>query len=142
MMDRDLAYYRRQPYQRLWETREEVGERYFIVRIAEFPRIAGDGSSRSEALLRLREAFDDFVEWRLEDGLEIPDPFRGQVGDDREPVEIEWVEGDLSHAVARDNVACYDLNASATEQTCPASAAESLQRVAERVDVGALSSAA
>jgi len=32
-MSRDLAFYRRQPYQRLWEARHEAGERYFLVRI-------------------------------------------------------------------------------------------------------------
>ena len=91
-MSRDLAYYRRQPYQRLWETREDAGERYFVVRIAGFPRIAGDGASRSEALNHLREAFDDFIAWRIDDGLDIPEPFRGTLAEGGRTLELEWVD--------------------------------------------------
>ena len=76
-MNRDLAFYRRQPYQRLWETRQEAGERYFLVRIKELPRVIGDGATRAEAAAHLRDAFDDFVTWRLEDSLDIPEPAGG-----------------------------------------------------------------
>lgn len=143
-MSRDLAYYRRQPYQRLWETREDAGERYFVVRIAEFPRIAGDGATRSEALTHLREAFDDFIAWRIEDGLDIPDPFRGIIAEGGRVLELEWVD----EAAAVDPtetpkaVACWDLKGSDAEQACPASVAESPPRTTDLIDVGALSSAA
>jgi predicted RNase H-like HicB family nuclease len=76
-MSRDSACYQSQPYARLWEPREEGGERYFVVRIREFPRVAGDGATRPEALAHLREAFDDFITWRLENALEVPAPARG-----------------------------------------------------------------
>ena len=141
-MTRDLAYYRRQPYRRIWETREEIGERYFIVRIAEFPRIAGDGVTRAEALGHLRDAFDDFIAWRLEDGLEIPDPFRGVSQNDPHALELTWLDPRWSAAeqeAAPQPVACWDLKDPAAEKTCAASAAESPPRMAERVDVGALS---
>jgi predicted RNase H-like HicB family nuclease len=86
----DALYYWQQPYKRIWETREEDGERYFVVRIAEFPAVAGDGLSREEALSCLREAFDDFIAWRLEDGLDIPKPSHAQVQDD-EPEDYQVV---------------------------------------------------
>ena len=37
----------------------------------------GDGATRGEALAHLREAFDDYVTWALEEGLHIPEPARG-----------------------------------------------------------------
>jgi predicted RNase H-like HicB family nuclease len=71
------AVLRTQPYARFWEPRQEGGEHYFVVRIREFPRVAGDGATRPEALAHLREAFDDFITWRLEDALHVPAPARG-----------------------------------------------------------------
>ena len=115
-----------------------------MVRIARLPRIAGDGATRSEALTHLREAFDNFISWRIDDGLGIPAPFRGTITEGGRALELEWVD----EAAAVDPtdtpkaVACWDLKGSDAEQACPASVAESLPRTTELIDVGALSSAA
>lgn len=74
---KDLAYYRLQPYERTLEIRFEGEERYLLYRLREIPSIAGDGVSKDEALTNLREAFDDYITWALEEGLRIPEPFRG-----------------------------------------------------------------
>ena len=75
-MKRNLEYYRLQPYSRTFEIRTEGSERYLLYRIKEIPTIAGDGVTRDEALRNLRHAFDDYIAWALDEGLEIPDAGR------------------------------------------------------------------
>ncbi len=75
-MTRDLEYYRLQPYSRTFEIRTEGSERYLLFRIKEIPTIAGDGVTKDEALGNLRDAFDDYIAWALDEGLEIPDAGR------------------------------------------------------------------
>lgn len=72
-MTKDLEYYRLQPYARTFEIRTEGSERYLLYRIKEIPTIAGDGATKDEALRNLRDTFDDYVTWALDEGLEIPD---------------------------------------------------------------------
>jgi predicted RNase H-like HicB family nuclease len=144
-MARDLAYYRRQPYQRVWETRDDAGERYFLVRFREFPRIAGDGVTRAEALGHLRQAFDDFITWRIEDELDIPEPARGTIADDLPCMAFAWVEPQNTRDAVDETLGtmdCWDLKDPGEQTLCPASVAESLRQTSEIVDVGALLTAA
>jgi predicted RNase H-like HicB family nuclease len=76
-MSKDLAYYRLLPYEREWVMREEFGHKYFVVRLKDLPAVAGDGSSREEAVEDLRAAFDEFVIAWSEAALPIPEPRRG-----------------------------------------------------------------
>ena len=75
-MTRDLEHYRLQPYSRTFEIRTEGSERYLLYRIKEIPTIAGDGVTKDEALRNLRDAFDDYIAWALDEGLEIPEAGR------------------------------------------------------------------
>ena len=75
-MSRDLAYYRLLPYERDWAMREEAGEKYFVVRLKDIPAVAGDGSTRDEAVDDLREAFDEFVSAWIDAGRSVPEPKR------------------------------------------------------------------
>ena len=75
-MKRDIEYYRLQPYSRTFEIRTEGSARYLLFRIKEIPTIAGDGVTKDEALSNLRDAFDDYIAWALDEGLEIPDAGR------------------------------------------------------------------
>src|SRR3972149_223928 len=77
MMAHDLDYYRSLPYERVWEVRADEGERYFIARLRDIPQVSGAGETKDEAVGHLREAFDDYVAWRLDDGLEVASPARG-----------------------------------------------------------------
>lgn len=134
-MSRDLAYYQSQPYARLWEPREECGERYFVVRIGEFPRVAGDGATRAEALVHLREAFDDFITWRLEDELEVPAPARGFIDPQLPQAAVEWSEvggaaAPMDHA---ERAVCSDLGEVGKEKPCLVSVAHSSRRLTETV---------
>jgi len=75
-MTKDLECYRLQPYARTVEIRTEGSERYLLYRIKEIPTIAGDGATKDEALRNLRHAFDDYITWALDEGLEIADASR------------------------------------------------------------------
>jgi predicted RNase H-like HicB family nuclease len=75
-VNKDLDYYRRQPYGRSFEIRTEGSERYLLYRIKEIPEIAGDGLTKDEALRNLRDAFDDYITWALDERLEITAPSR------------------------------------------------------------------
>ena len=139
-MSRDLAFYRRQPYQRLWEARHEAGERYFLVRIKELPRVIGDGATRAEAAAHLRGAFDDFVTWRLEDSLDIPEPVRGFVLAEQPIVHLRWadvaLEADIPHATAT------FTNVADREAECPVSEAMGSRHTSQPVEMVALTVAA
>lgn len=86
----DLAYYRSLPYSRVWETRTSAQERYFLVRLAEVPFVAGDGLTREEALSNLRSAFDDFLSSRLESGLPVPSPQRPIPTSTPSTLSVDW----------------------------------------------------
>lgn len=73
-MSRDPEYYRRPPYRRVVELREEDGERYYLARLAEIPALGGDGRSEEEALRSLDEAFEAYLAVCLEEGLDMPEP--------------------------------------------------------------------
>ena len=75
-MTRDLEYYRLQPCSRAFEIRTEGSERSLLHRIKQIPTIAGDGVTKDEALRNLREAFDDYIAWAFDEGLDIPDAGR------------------------------------------------------------------
>jgi hypothetical protein len=76
MAPRTLDAYRALPYERVWETRDEDGRRSFVVRLAEIPCVVGGGASKDTAFRALLEAFDDYLEWRLDEGLPIAEPRR------------------------------------------------------------------
>ena len=76
MIPKALDDYRALPYERLWETREENERRCFVVRLAEIPCVVGGGATKDAAFRALLAAFDDYVEWRLDEGLPIAEPRR------------------------------------------------------------------
>lgn len=73
-MNHDKSYYMALPYQTLWDARCEEGERYYVVSLREIDGVCGDGLTREEAVLHLWESFDSYLDWRLGDGLEVPQP--------------------------------------------------------------------
>lgn len=91
MTSRDITSYRALPYKHVWETREEDGRRSFVVRLAEIPCVVGGDASKDDALRALRAAFDDYIEWRLEEDLPIALPNRvlAREGAERLTVVVE-----------------------------------------------------
>lgn len=68
-------YFRSLPYKRRVEVHEDSdGEVYYVARIEELPSLRIDGDTKEEALMKLDEVFDDFIETMLERGDEIPRP--------------------------------------------------------------------
>lgn len=76
-MGKDVAYYRSLPYEREWLSRDDESGRYVVVRLRDIPQIYGTGATRAEALAALGTAFDDQIQWCLEEGVDIPEPSSG-----------------------------------------------------------------
>jgi predicted RNase H-like HicB family nuclease len=70
----DAQRYVRLPYDHVWEWREDDAEPYWVVRLAEIPEVAGGGESRTEAEATLGQCLEDYVAYRLAEGLPIPEP--------------------------------------------------------------------
>ena len=76
MSKKDLAYYRALPFTRR-VTREQGDEGegyYFVAEIVELPGCFAVAESRLEAIAKLNEVFDEYVEAKLEWRSEIPEP--------------------------------------------------------------------
>jgi predicted RNase H-like HicB family nuclease len=130
----DLEYYRRQPYERLLEIREEAGQRYLLYRIKQIRAIAADGPTKDEALANLRRAFDDYIAWALEEGLEIPKPEREVQGSSRaletRSVLVKAAENVAHDAVRAELKASEDLAFDDAATSGPATEAVALEKVA------------
>ena len=72
-MTRDAKYYADLPYRRIWEWRQDDAEPYWVVRLAEIPEVVGDGATRCDAETALRGCLEDYVAYRLAEGLEVPE---------------------------------------------------------------------
>jgi predicted RNase H-like HicB family nuclease len=72
---KDVYYYESLPYHAVWEHVTTVdGDRYWQVYLREIPTAAGMGSTEDEALVELRERFEEYVRFRLDEGLDVPEP--------------------------------------------------------------------
>ncbi len=98
---KDLDSYRRLPYRREWQAREDDGDRYFVVRLSDIPGVYGYGADRHEAVRHLREAFDDYVAWRLEECLPIPEPTSPHAASERPAFHLTRPAGHAWAAGAR-----------------------------------------
>ena len=75
-MKRNIAYYRALPYTKVVEREGKGQEAYFVVRIKELPGCIATGRTRPEALLNIKEAFDEFIEAHLDWGNWLAEPAR------------------------------------------------------------------
>jgi predicted RNase H-like HicB family nuclease len=72
---KDLDYYEGLPYQAVWEHAVTAdGDRYWRVHLQEIPAVAGLGTTEEEALEQLRERFEEYVRFRVDEGLDISEP--------------------------------------------------------------------
>lgn len=72
--NRQIGYYKRLPYTRSVDVREEDGETYFLAEIEELDGVEASGATRWEALHNLEAAFDSYLRAMTELGREIPTP--------------------------------------------------------------------
>lgn len=89
-MTKDLTYYRRLPYTRRVEVRQDDSTTYFLARIAEIPFIRIHGASQEDALAALQEVFDDCIQAMIDSGDEIPEPrpWPGYAIDEQQPLPL------------------------------------------------------
>jgi antitoxin HicB len=69
---KDLAYYMAQPYTfTLIPDSDEPG---YAIKVNELPGCISQGTTSGEALTRIREAMEVWIESAIEDGQEVPEP--------------------------------------------------------------------
>ena len=72
---KDLGYYQALPYRAVvTEVADQEGDRLWRAALAEIPAVTGAGETEDEALEDLRDRFEEYVRWRLDHGLDIPEP--------------------------------------------------------------------
>ncbi len=72
---KDLDYYEGLPYRAVWEHAASAdGDWYWRVHLQEIPAVAGLGTTEEEALEQLRERFEEYVRFHVDEGLDIPEP--------------------------------------------------------------------
>ncbi len=76
-MKKDLTYYQGLGYRRRIQlVTEDEGVPFWVATFEELPGCLSDGETRSEAILHLNEAFDEFITAHLEWRKPIPEPDR------------------------------------------------------------------
>jgi hypothetical protein len=80
-MTKNLSYYRKLPYRREWLPRDDESGRYFVLRLEAIPEVYSIGRTKREATAKFFAAFDDQIEWMIEEGLEIAEPMVEATGD-------------------------------------------------------------
>jgi hypothetical protein len=72
---KDLDYYSGLPYRAIAApATDEQGDRYWRAWLEEIPGMQGAGDSEDDALVDLRERFIEYIRWRIDMGLDIPEP--------------------------------------------------------------------
>ncbi|CAM3374658.1 MULTISPECIES: toxin-antitoxin system HicB family antitoxin [Saccharibacillus] len=71
---KDLEYYMNLPYTTSIQKVENDAAPYFFAKIEELPGCHTDGRTQIEALQELEEIKRDYLEIKLEAGVEIPEP--------------------------------------------------------------------
>lgn len=74
MMQKDLNYYRKLPYNRIIQEIQDESGHYFYGRIMELDGCQSTGETLEELHQNLTEALEGQLEVRLERGLVIPEP--------------------------------------------------------------------
>lgn len=90
-----LDQYRALPYTRSIERVTDEDGTYYVARITELPGLMADGVTRSEAILNLTQAFDDYIEAHLgwEDEIPLPegaDRLLRALGQPQAPVYVRY----------------------------------------------------
>ena len=62
------------PYTLIIQPYQDENEFYYIGKVLELDGCMSDGDTQEEALANLREAMEGWIETKLENGLEVPQP--------------------------------------------------------------------
>lgn len=78
MVEDSKEYYLSLPYLWDFEPRQDAdGDCYFVAYLRDIPNVRADGATKAETRRNLALAFEDYLDWRLEQGLPIPPPSVG-----------------------------------------------------------------
>jgi len=73
-MDKNVSYYMSLPYTFIIQPYQEDGEFYYIGKVLELDGCMSDGETQEETLANLREAMEGWIEAKLANGFEVPEP--------------------------------------------------------------------
>jgi len=73
-MDRNVSYYMNLPYTLIIQPYQDEDEFYYIGKVLELDGCMSDGDTGEEALANLREAMKGWIETKLANGFEMPEP--------------------------------------------------------------------
>ena len=62
------------PYTFIIQPYQDENEFYYVGKVLEMDGCMTDGETREEALLNLREAMEGWIETKLENGFDVPEP--------------------------------------------------------------------
>ena len=71
---KNVEYYKALPYTSILEPVNDESGSYYVGRIMEFDGCMADGDSKEEALQSLQDAMELWIETKLANGFEVPEP--------------------------------------------------------------------
>ena len=73
-MDKNVSYYMSLPYTFIVQPHQDGSDFYYTGKVLELDGCMSDGDTGEEALSNLREAMEGWIETKLANGFEVPEP--------------------------------------------------------------------
>jgi antitoxin HicB len=73
-MKKNVSHYMNLPYTFIIQPYQDESEFYYVGKVLELDGCMTDGETREEALSNLREAMEGWIETKLENGFNVPEP--------------------------------------------------------------------
>jgi len=73
-MNKNVSHYMSLPYTFIVQPYQDEDEFYYIGRVLELDGCVADGETGEETLANLREAMEGWIETKLANGFEVPEP--------------------------------------------------------------------
>ena len=73
-MEKNVSYYMKLPYTFIIQPYQDESESYYVGTVMELDGCMTDGETREEVLENLREAMEGWIETKLDNGFEVPEP--------------------------------------------------------------------
>ena len=74
IMEKTVSYYMNLPYTFIIQPYNDENEFYYTGKVLELDGCITDGETKEEVLENLREAMEGWIETKLENGFEVPEP--------------------------------------------------------------------
>ena len=73
-MEKNVSYYMNLPYTLIIQPYQDESEFYYIGKVLELDGCIADGETKKEVLENLHEAMQGWIETKLENGFDVPEP--------------------------------------------------------------------